>query len=274
MDVATEAPNTPRTKIKPGSRAIVTIVRDEAERLPIWLRYYSRFFAAEDIYVLDHGTNDGSTDGGGFVRIPVEHDTVEVGWMWERIQEIQRRLLDSYETVLCTDVDEIVAPDPRKGDLGEYIDRFDRDFVTCTGYELIHIREYEPPLDLERPILEQRSHWFPSRIYSKPLLSRIPLHWTPGAHACEEGRRARHLRRPDPDLFLIHLHRMDYDLCLRKHRRWSGWQWSEVDLDERRGYQNLITSPREFDHWFYGDAHSGGEPMRIERIPAWWRGLF
>ena len=33
--------------------------------------YYSRFFAPEDIYVLDNDTSDGSTDRDGFVRIPV-----------------------------------------------------------------------------------------------------------------------------------------------------------------------------------------------------------
>jgi hypothetical protein len=51
------------------------MVRDEAVFFPIWLRY-SRYFALE-ASTLDHGTTDGSTDGGGFVRIPVKHRTVD-----------------------------------------------------------------------------------------------------------------------------------------------------------------------------------------------------
>src|SRR5436190_17272313 len=48
-------------------RAALTMVQNEAVFLPIWLRYYSRFFGPDDLYVLDHDTSDGSTDRDGFV---------------------------------------------------------------------------------------------------------------------------------------------------------------------------------------------------------------
>lgn len=252
-----------------GRHAVLTIVRDESVFLPIWLAYYSRYFAPEDIHVLDHGSTDGSTDGDGFVHIPVEHENVEMLWMAATVQAHQHRLLESYETVLFTDVDEIVAPEPRTGTLADYLERFQGDFVRCTGFELIHLRGSEPPFDPTRPVLAQRSHWFRSRMYSKPLVARVPLHWRPGFHSCEEGNRD-----PDPNLYLVHLHRMDYDLCLAKHRRVSRWRWSEIDLDRGWGYQNRITSPEEFDRWFYEDSHDPKEPMRIERIPGRWKGLF
>ena len=42
-------------------RAAFTIVKDEPVMLPLWLDYYSRYFAPGDLYVLDHRSADGST---------------------------------------------------------------------------------------------------------------------------------------------------------------------------------------------------------------------
>ena len=103
---------------RPG--AVVTIVQDEPVFLPIWLRYYSRFYGQDDLYVLDHGSTDGSTDGPGFVRVPLSHPTHDVAWMRDMMQRQQHELLESYRTVICVDVDEIVAPDPTQGTLADY----------------------------------------------------------------------------------------------------------------------------------------------------------
>ena len=59
------------------------MVHNESVFFPIWLSYYSRFFAPEDIFVFDHETTDGSTARDGFVRIPVEHESVDHVWMVE-----------------------------------------------------------------------------------------------------------------------------------------------------------------------------------------------
>ncbi len=140
------------------SRAILTIVHDEAVFFPIWLRYYGQFFAPEDIHVLDHESSDGSTDRDGFVRHPVEHDRVDMRWLRDTIQAKQHELIERYNVVLITDVDEIVAPDPSTGTLGDYLDQFDKDFVNCVGYELLHQKDEEPPFRPDLPELQQRHH--------------------------------------------------------------------------------------------------------------------
>src|SRR5436305_13883427 len=106
-------------------RAVMTITHNEALFFPIWLRYYSDFFEPSDIYVLDHDTTDGSTDGDGFVRIPISHDTFDNLWMVDNVERLQRELLERYDLVLVVDVDEIVAPHPGWGSLTDYLDRFD-----------------------------------------------------------------------------------------------------------------------------------------------------
>ncbi len=113
-----EPPATPRKR-----RAVQTIVHNEPVFFPIWLRYYSRFFAPGDIYVLDNETTDGSTAASGFVRIPVEHNSVDHSWMVEVLAAHQAELFDHYDAVLTTDVDEIVSPLPEWGTLDHYIER-------------------------------------------------------------------------------------------------------------------------------------------------------
>jgi hypothetical protein len=260
-------------RASPGTRqrsALLTIARNEVHFLPIFLRYYSRYFAPEDIYVLDHGTTDGSTDGGGFVRIPVERERVDNVWMLEQRKTHQRTLLDRYDVVLSVDVDEIVAPDPAWGDLGEYLAGFQEEWVNCIGYEILHLPDREPPLDLSRPVLEQRRYWFAADGYDKPVLATAPTPWEVGFH----GRVDRELNI-DPDLRLIHLHRVDYQLCRERHQAWSRWSWSDRDIEGGWGKHNRISEEAEFDEWYYeGSCFEDGRGIVVERIPDRWRRLF
>src|SRR4051794_35231857 len=243
-------------------RALLTMVHNESVFLPIWLRYYSQFFGPDDIYVLDHDTTDGSTAGDGFVRIPVSHDTVDHTWMVRTIEAQQHELLERYDVALVTDVDEIVAPVPEWGTLGEYIDRLDEAFVNCLGYEILHLVDREGPFDPDRPVLGQRGYWFANDAYDKPALAMEPMRWEPGFHAREDLQM-----RLDPDLFLIHLHRMDYESCLARHRPRRGRAWNEHDLTESWASHNLITEEAEFARWFYEDSCFDSIEMAVEPIP-------
>ncbi len=262
---ATSAPR------KPNRRAVQTIVHNEAIFLPIWLRYYSRFFEPDDIYVLDNDTSDGSTELGGFHRIPVAHDSVDHRWMADTLADHQARLLDRYDVVVTTDVDEIVAPLPEWGTLDAYLDRLDEEFVNPFGYELLHMRDREPPYRPDMPVLEQRGHWFANDGYDKPVVAMQPHGWAPGLHTRDDGRL-----NFDPDLRLIHLHRMDYEICRERHGLRKRRGWGQADLAEGWAVHNRIVEEAEFERWFYGDScfgHAGIEIV-VERIPAAWRGLF
>jgi hypothetical protein len=246
------------------SRAIVTIVHNEAFFLPIWRRYYGQFFAPEDMYVFDHQSTDGSTDDVDFNVERVTHEGVDHRWMRNTIQARQHELLERYDIVLINDVDEIVAPNPRLGTLGDYIDTFDADFINCTGYELLHQPQTEGPYDPTRPILRQRGHWFPNYAYSKPLLARVPMKWHIGFHARKDG-----LAEFDKDLHLIHLHRMDYETCRARHRRRVALGWAEQDRTEGWAYQNRLTGGPAFDEWFFEDSCTG-IPIDLQTIPPEW----
>lgn len=254
---------------KPRTRALITIVNNEPVFLPIWLRYYSRFFAPEDIYVLDNDSTDDVINRGGFERIPVSRNGLDNLWMVHKVETLQRELLSRYDVVVVTDVDELIAPAPEMGTLGQYLDRFDEEWVNCLGYEILHMKETEPPLWLDRPIMQQRHHWFYNDAYDKAAVTTAPISWKPGFHGRDDGRY-----NLDPDLRLIHLHRVDYDICRDRHRSRSRRPWAELDAAQGWGGHNFITEEPAFGQWFYEDSCFENLEIKLEEIHPTWREVF
>lgn len=255
---------------KSRSLAVFTIVQNESIFLPLWLAYYGRYFNQQDIYVLDHNSDDGSTmNVGGRCRLISVHraESFDHFWLKTTVERFQAFLLQSYRMVLFTEVDEFVIPDPAQYcDLAGYVIARDRSVVRCSGYNIVHQPD-ELPLRFEMPILKQRRFWQRDRAYDKRLLSNVPLTWTMGFH----GELSLGDAPPDAGLFLVHLHRVDYATCLARHRAAASRPWNSRDVEEGRGFQHLIVEDEAFHQWFY----HGPDLARsaLEEIPPRLRGV-
>jgi hypothetical protein len=222
-------------------KAVFTIVKNEKVMLPIWLRYYSQHFTHADMFVLDHQTTDGSTQDLPCKRRPIASDyAFDHAWLNRVVRNYQMELLQHYKYVLFVEADEFVF---HKDGLGNYIDAFTGVSVACNGFELQHLRGHEMDIDLSRPILDQRSFWYPNYEYCKTLLSSVPIHWDLGFHLCANPGIL------DPDLYLVHLHRFDYGIALKKNEDRAKLKWNKLDVARRHGFQNRIVG-EEFDLWF------------------------
>lgn len=253
VEIRVEAPGA----LAGRSRAAFTIAQNEPRFLPLWLRHYGRHFDPADIYVLDHDSSDGSTEGlEGVCNVVPVHREESFDHMWLRgaVEDFQSFLLRSYETVLFAEVDELVVADPRRyRDLGHYMDELESSAACCSGYNVVHYPE-EAPLRFEEPILAQRRYWHPSPNYSKRLVARIPLSWNAGFHKEFNAPDAL----PDPDLYLIHLHRADYEYCLARHRAAASRKWPEGDLQWNLGWHQRVVEDGEFREWFFNGADLEG----------------
>ena len=61
---------------------------------------------------------------------------------------------------------------------------------------------------------------------------------------------------------MIHLHRMDFEICLERHRQRQDGRGSERDLDEVGRDHNLIADEEELERWFYESADPGKPRLR------------
>ena len=247
--------------------AIFTIVKDEPEFLPLWIRHYeSQIGTQDDLFILDNQSTEKSVeyDTHRDSIIPVFNDEVNHAWMRDTVTKFQRFLMQSYEAVLFAEVDEFVFC--RDGQsLHDYAQWMVQDIVWCTGYEVVQQQD-EPTLlhPVYGQLLEKRSTWYRTSQYSKPLLTRIPVVWQLGFHDLDFVPAKTRIE--DPNLLLVHLHKLDYGIAQSRHARFSSRKWAEADLRAGHGFQNRYTGD-QLKSWFDQNVDAIGTPQPLELIP-------
>jgi hypothetical protein len=217
--------------------AVFTIVKNEYYFLPIWLKYYKQYFNDSDIYVLDHQTNDGSTNNLSVNVVPIVNELAfDHQWLVDTVQNFQKELLEKYECVIFAESDELLySPDFKLNDL---IDNFLNDnnltHLSSIGHEIIQDLNNEKSLSINDEILENRNYWFRDDMYDKTLISKIPLKWEWGFHQITNGRRNNSF-----NVHLCHLHRCDFELMLKRHEE-RAKKWNLKNDINGAGHQHRI----------------------------------
>jgi hypothetical protein len=260
--------------------AVFTIAQNEPKFLRIWAQHYRAQLGADNVFVLDHDSDDRETldAAGGCVRVPV-HRTESFDHMWLRavVQDFQRFLLNSYHYVLFAEADEIVAVNRDVApagllDLAESSLAENIQVVKPCGYEVLQERPDDPVVDWARPLLRQRPLWCPRPAYSKPTFAAVPMRWGLGFHQGRPADPRHYAQGHGPDVVLIHLHRLDYAYCFERNTSRASRPWSQEDLARGWGVQNRITDEEVFRRWFYSPETvvEGFEALVPEPIPEHW----
>lgn len=225
--------------------AVFTIVKNENYFLPKWIKHYRRFLDNDDIYVLDHQSDDGSTDGLDVNVIRVINEVAfDHQWIVDTVQRFQERLLDDYECVIYAESDEIIYSSEM--DLDKMIEEFiktDLPSIRCKGFEVMQDLERESPLEDGEDILTKRDYWFPFPMYDKTILARVPLKWQLGFHTCVNMKEDENPYAYG--LTLCHLHRADFELMLKRHERAKKWNLRENRPGDRDGVLEYFNSVKK-----------------------------
>jgi hypothetical protein len=277
--------------------AIVTMTYNEPDFLPVWAAHYRQAVGAEHCYVIDHGSDDGSVAASGPYHVaPLPRSALDETWRADLIARLCADLLDRYDAVAYTDVDELLVADPRRfNGLAGLAAAMDADVLTAFGTNMLHVQS-EAPLDLARPITAQRRWTRPYSSLCKPALVRRKVHWTPGFHYADA---ASHFG----GLYLFHIAYADNDITARRQAKRRSVKRSEghgvhhaTDPDEMvRLMKACAALPRDPASQLGGaaerhfitellrdgrPAHGGRviasdrEPLVLWAMPAWLEGAF
>jgi hypothetical protein len=204
--------------------AAVTMVYNEPDYLDLWCRHYARQVGAENCYVIDHGSDDGTTDDLGEVRVTrLERSPFDDTGRAQLISEFCGALLKTYDVVVHADVDELLVADPRyHRHLTDCAQAMRGPVAHAVGLDLWHVADSEPPIDIAVPISLQRGWcWFNSAL-CKPAMIREPVQWSPGFHSVDAPLAFEHLN-------LFHLRYFDVERGLRRLAKTRAMPWANAD---------------------------------------------
>jgi hypothetical protein len=248
--------------VKPGQstkkkdKCIFTILRNEPVLLKIWLKNHKKLF--DDIYVLFHQSasdlEKSLCEQYGVTYFNI-HNSESYCWVWltDTANKFATFLLNSYELIAFSDVDEIIV-DPKN--LLQHPESFP-DVTRCVSLNVIHDYKNEPAaLDFNKPLSVQRpKHIWPDRHWCKPIIKRSSRpYWNTGFHSVKGEGYYEILRSPWPklpninmDLFLVHLHYIDIQFFLNRHRHRnpSGEMAGQNGISQARAFFDGFPHPQD-----------------------------
>jgi len=194
--------------------AFVTMVRDEPVFLPLWIAHYARIAPRDHLFVVVDGlqqTLPPEVAGVQVLRVP--QVPVGPGWdeaRWRMLTAFANALLERFDVVVLNDVDELIVLDPAQGDdlAAALAEAQQIGVISPFALEVVHRPDLETaPLQVDRPILQQRRHVRINSSYAKPCITARKIRWSLGGHTSDFPDL--HLSRK---LYLFHLRAMDRDM--------------------------------------------------------------
>jgi hypothetical protein len=255
-------------------KAIFTIVNNEKIFLPIWIEHYKNFFDAEDIFVFDHLSLDGSTNNLDVNIAKLNYDKIfNHEWLRNTVEKILEKLLDRYEVVVFTEIDELLydinTPLDKKIEL--FIKSEDQ-YLTCAAFELFQQIETEKEFDPSKHFILQRGYWFRDLGYDKTLITKIPLKYNLGFHYLVDKKS-----NPSEGLYMLHLRRLDLNLRIEKHN--FRFKNNSFDENDENAFHNKLSNYEDIKKWFLYQHTSpnGGKDWfvaKVEPIPDIHKNVF
>lgn len=205
--------------------AALTMVRDEDFFLRIWFNYYAGQFGAENLFVVDHNSQEIPPrrvvgDGPTILRLPMTNPVMDPSGAERKFDDARflfvssqiEALLQYYDAVIFNDADEIYVTNIAES-LKDYLDALPEIGLRAgMGTEVFHDPIREEKYDPAKGIFQQRRYFRYRFLFCKP--------WVVGESGREiRGHGARGGFHLDPNLVLVHMHNIDLDQLMRRRQQ-------------------------------------------------------
>ncbi len=225
----------------------ITMVRDGGFFLQKWIDWYGSQLGKENLWIIFDGLDQVPPECTAGCNIQLAERVEGKVSQADRgriaiLSELAGSLLDSYDMVIGTDVDEFIVPDPLCGlSLRDYLSSIDTatgKAFSPLGCDVVQNLSCEEQLDRSRPVLGQRRFALLSTRYTKASILCSKAEWGSGFHRVR-GCNLKIL----PQLYLFHFGCADAAAVLDKiaDRDLSSRGW---DRHLQKRYRLLRTASR------------------------------
>ena len=257
----------------------LTMVRNDEFFLHRWIAYYSRQLGAENLYVFLDGLEQVLPESYPGVHIEaVKHiegnvhaaDKGRIDFLSQRAAQ----LLQTYDMVIGTDVDEFLVVEPKLGlSLVDFLSQADvRISLSAMGIDVGQHLEKEKPIDSSQPFLRQRRYALLSDRYSKASVIASPVSWGSGFH-----RVRHHGYHIAEGLYLFHFGCVDYEMLKARFsdesRIKSGWSHhllrrmrtiTIISQTEPREWEKAVEKARRWQNCFH-QPYAWNKPTMLRK---------
>jgi len=208
--------------------AALTWLKSDDIFLKTWMDYYSQWFP---LHIVNYSNCEFEGYGHEFTQYKKEELTPdETGGLTDfyktliyMCKKTFTNLLKTHDYVVFSDLDEIIIVDSSNyKDLGDYMQKMDREQVICSGRQVLQNKDDKTHVDFNAPLLPQRGLWWPHIAHFKTGISRTPLNWVSGFHYTEDQAKltrdngttipALVKKECDKNLVMCHLKSIDRDI--------------------------------------------------------------
>lgn len=197
--------------------AFVTMVWRDYWLLEKWVSHNEQYVPRRQMYVVNHGGDarvDAIASGCNVIHLPRDKVFLNLTESrWNMLSDLTSGLLNFYDRIICTDVDELIVHIGAAAGLQQHLEQSDPEVALAPmGMQLVPLDE--DCLDPAVPVLQRMPDALLSARYTKPCIVAKSPRFTIGGH----GLYGESFQ-VDPDLLLFHLNLATPELAERLRSR-------------------------------------------------------